>query len=210
MIRVKRLDEPSVLAEKKAEWQSKYDASAKRRPESKQYAHPQIVARLRTMSHGKCFYCEASGKMTVDHYIEVAERRDLTFAWENLYLACPDCQGKKLPNKTIPASDCVDPCDEATDPADHLTFDAESISWRTPRGEQTVKKYQLNRELLDLERARSLRAFCDEVIGLTRTKSLKEIGPAERERLLRYGRGDAPFSSMFRAHFERHGLLRDA
>src|SRR4051812_46282939 len=134
MIRVKRLDEPNLLAEKRAEWQSKYDAkraaNPQARPESMQYAHPRIKDTLQSMSHGKCFYCEALGKMTVDHYIDVAERGDLAFVWENLYLACDECQAK-VPNKSIPVAACVDPCDEAADPADHLKFDEEFISWRT-------------------------------------------------------------------------------
>ena len=125
MIPVKRLGQPGILAQKKVEWQAKYDlrraANPKERPASKQYAHPDVVATLESMSHRKCFYCEGEGKMTVDHYVEVAERGDLAFTWKNLYLACDGCQNK-VPNKSIPVTNCVDPCDLATDPAGTVTF----------------------------------------------------------------------------------------
>jgi hypothetical protein len=212
MIRVKRLDEPSILAEKKAEWQARYEAKAVAspgaRPESKQYAHPQIVDTLHAMSHGKCFYCEAPGKMTVDHYIEVAERRDLAFHWENLYLACDGCQAK-LPNTSIPAAACVDPCDGATDPAEHLAFDAELISWRTPEGEQTIKKYRLKRLRLESERRRRLQEFNTELLEILKTKAMRELSAVELLRLRRYGRADAPFSLMLSAYLEKYDLARD-
>lgn len=206
MIRVKRLGEPRILAEKKDEWQKKYDASGKRRPESKQYGHREIVETLETMSHGKCFYCEGVNRVTVDHHIEVAERRDLAFTWDNLYLACDHCQ-KKVPNTSIPVSGCVDPCDPATDPADHLMFEEEVISWRTPRGEQTIKKYRL--KLLDNERRRWLQRFDRELKEIGRPKPWPQMNAAERERLRRYGKEDSAFSLMFRAYLERHGLLHD-
>ena len=125
--------------------------------------------------HGKCFYCEGEGKMTVDHYIEVAERGDLAFAWINLYLACEGCQAK-VPNTSIPVTDCVDPCDPATNPADHLKFEDEYITFLTPRGEQTIKKYRLKRDPLVSERRRMLQRFNADLIEL-----VMPAGAAERE-----------------------------
>jgi len=205
MIPVRRLEEPTILAEKKAEWQAKYDerraANPKARPESKQYAHRQVVETLEAMSHRKCFYCEGEGKMTVDHYIEVAERGDLAFTWENLYLACAGCQ-EKVPNTSIPVTDCVDPCDPATNPADNLKFEAEFISFRTPRGEQTIKKYRLRREMLVSERRRILQRFNAELIKISETGGWRTMSPMERHRLVRYRQPDCPFSLMFSAYLD--------
>jgi hypothetical protein len=205
MIHVRRLGEPAIFTEKKAEWQAKYDerraANPKARPEQKQYAHRQVVETLEVMSHRKCFYCEGEGKMTVDHYIEVAERGDLAFTWENLYLACDGCQAK-VPNTSIPVIDCVDPCDPATDPADHLKFEAEFISFRTPRGEQTIKKYRLKRELLVSERRRMLQRFNAELIKIGETGGWRTMSPVNRQRLVRYRRQDSPFSLMFGAYLD--------
>ncbi len=202
MIRVTRLAEPAVLAEKKTEWQSRYDARRAKiptaRPESKQYAHPRIVETLESMSHRKCFYCESQGKLTVDHHIEVAERGDLAFRWDNLYLACDGCQ-KKIPNTSLPVTDCVDPCDPATDPSDHLEFDAEYVTFRTPRGEATIKKYRLERGPLVSERRRMLREFDADLRRISETKGWRDMTPSERQHLLGYARSDSPFSSMFSA-----------
>ena len=258
MIRVMRLGEPRVLAERRARWQATYDQKRARtpgaRPESRQYAHPEVIDTLRAMSHGKCFYCEGLGT-SVDHHVEmgaapleqqmslssglraakgrglgspeaawrpgrgriatvpeephpveIAERGDLAFTWTNLYLACDHCQ-KKVPNTSIPVGACVDPCDADTDPADHLEFVGELISHRTPKGEETIKKYRLKQ--LDNERRRHLQRFTEELIEIGKTKPWPEMSAVERERLRRHAREDAPFSMMFRAFLDRHGLLRD-
>ena len=209
MIPLRRLSEPAVLAEKRDEWQAKYDerrsANPKVRPESKQYAHRQVVETLEAMSHGKCFYCEGQGTLEVDHYIEVAERGDLVFAWENLYLACKDCQ-RKMPNASISVTDCVDPCDPAIDPAEHLQFDAEFISFRTLRGELTIKKYCLKRKLLESDRRRMLQRFNTDLLEIGKTKPWPTMDAAERERLIHYGRADGVFSLMFRAYLSKHGI----
>ena len=206
MIHVRRLGEPAMLTKKKAEWQAKYDqrraANPKLRPEHNTYAHDEVVETLEAMSHRKCFYCESEGNLTVDHYVDVAERGDLAFTWENLYLACDGCQ-RKVPNRSIPVTDCVDPCDPATNPADHLKFEAEIISFRTPRGEETIKKYRLKRAQLDSERRRMLQRFNDDLIEISETHGWRAMSPAERQRLLRYRQPDSPFSLMFAAYLDR-------
>jgi hypothetical protein len=211
VIRVPRLDEPRILAERKAAWQAAFDekrAAGKKRPESKQYAHKEIVERLMTMSHNKCFYCEAQGRLTVDHYLEVEERPELAFTWENLYLACDECQ-RKVPNQSLPAVDCVNPCDASIDPAEHLGFDAEFIRWKSPRGQATVKKYRLSSKELDNQRRRELRRFDEELHEISRTKGWAQATAVERASLRRYARADAPFSAMFRDLLDRYGLASD-
>lgn len=208
MIKLKRLPEPPILAQKKAEWKRKYEAkraataNAKLRPESKQYAHPQIVATLEAMSHRKCFYCEADGKMSVDHYIELAERGDLAFDWENLYLACDGCQ-EKLFNTSIPVADCVDPCDPATNPTDHLEFEDEYVTFRTPRGDQTIRKYKLNRPPLVSERRRVLRDIAEALLALSQTQGWQGMDAAARQRFLAYAKADSPFSLTCRAYLDK-------
>ncbi len=128
MIPVTRLQEPRILQEKKTAWTADFVASDKKRPDGSKYAHREVVQTLRSMSHDKCFYCEArEAKLSVDHHIEVSERRDLAFEWSNLYLACDECQGK-LPNRSIPVSDCLDPCEPGVEPAAHIAFVAERAS----------------------------------------------------------------------------------
>jgi hypothetical protein len=109
------------------------------------------------MSHHKCFYCERGltrREQEVDHYVEVSARRDLAFAWDNLYLCCPDCNSQKAPDAQVACADCVDPCSPTQPPSDHLGFADECIFPRNDRGRHTVRKYRLDRDALDLKRSR--------------------------------------------------------
>ncbi len=111
--------------------------------------------------------------------------------------------------ESIPVTDCVDPCDPATDPADHLKFDAEFISFRTPRGQETIKKYRLKRPMLDSERRRMLQRFDWELLEIGKTKAWTAMDTVERERLLRYRQADSPFSLMFRAYLDKLGIAEE-
>lgn len=210
MISLKRLAAPRILVEKAVEWQQAYDTQLAshpgKRPQSGKYAHAEVVATLRSMSHEKCFYCEGAGPLSVDHYVEVAERRDLAFSWENLYLACEGCQDKQ-PNTAIPASECVDPCDQAADPTQHLAFNKEMIRFASPRGDHTIRKYRLNRPLLVSDRRRLLQDFAEDLFAMTETKGRRDLTADEQARLLRYGHADGPFSLMFQRHLRDLGLL---
>ncbi len=210
MSALRRLPAPEVLAEKAVDWQRAYDAQlASRpgtRPPSGKYANPDIVATLRAMIHEKCFYREGEGPFSVDHYLELAERRDLAFSWENLYLSCAGCQGKQ-PNTAIPAASCVDPCDQATAPSEHLAFNKEMVTFASPRGAQTIRKYGLNRPLLVSERRRLLQRFADDLFGMTETKGRRELTADEQAKLVRYGQSDGFFSLMFQRHLRDLGLV---
>jgi uncharacterized protein (TIGR02646 family) len=158
VISITRLPEPARLTENKEKWLAAYLERRQNkpglRPNSRQYGHAEIRSVLEAMSFNKCFYCERKLDETgsqVDHYIEVAENPALAFHWRNLYLSCPDCNRKKLPNTTIPVSDCLDPCDPSENPMEHLTFDREIIRPKigSLKGSQTVQKYRLDRENLN-------------------------------------------------------------
>jgi 5-methylcytosine-specific restriction endonuclease McrA len=211
MIPLRRLEEPRVLAESRERWRDKYleerAKSPKKRPPHAQYAHKDIVATLEAMSFHKCFYCEQStkqGKPEVDHYIEVAERPDRAFEWSNLYLSCNGCNDK-LPNTSIPAADCLDPCDASAPPAEHLTYDEEFIRPRadSTRGRRTIQKYRLDRDDLDHKRVRQLRLF-DKTISSIKSAMLVEqrrsMNDNEKELLRRFRQPDQPFSLMFEVY----------
>jgi len=217
VIRLERSAEPEVLAQKKEAWTKRFlEARAKdpkKRPESKQYAHPKIVEQLQGMSHDKCFYCEDSvkdGVCEVDHYLEVAERPELAFEWSNLYLACKQCN-KKAPNKEISVNDCIDPCDLNANPDEHLTFDREFIRPRngSTRGRTTIKKYRLARTGLEHKRVRHLQRFgevLDEIRKAMVRDGRQEMNERELETLRALGQPEAPFSLMFAEYLKRNGF----
>lgn len=209
MRQLKRLACPEILASKTDEWtrryQEKRSQNPKLRPDSRQYAHRDILDTLAAMSHKKCFYCEHlldEDEYTVDHHVEVSEASGKAFAWDNLYLCCRGCQGK-LAEATVPRADCLDPCDPRIDPADHLTFKHEVILPRndSQRGRQTIRKHKLDRGDLELRRIRQLKLF---LIESNRIKDRQieqgrtHLTDDERALLRRFSAPEHPFSLMFR------------
>ncbi|MEY4905096.1 MAG: hypothetical protein RLZZ292_2911 [Bacteroidota bacterium] len=116
------------------------------------------------MSFHKCFYCESKLKnipKEIDHFIEVAERRDLAYQWTNLYLACTNCNDK-FPNKKIPVIDVLDSCKDSDEEIQkHLTFEDEFIFAKdnSEKGLKTIQKFRLDTELLDRLRLKQLYWF---------------------------------------------------
>lgn len=210
MIPVPRLQEPRILQEKSAAWTADFLASDKKRPDGSKYAHREIKQTLRSMSHDKCFYCEArEGKLSVDHHIEVSERRDLAFEWSNLYLACDECQGKE-PNTSIPVADCLDPCEPGVEPEAHISFVAERAKAQTDRGDRTIRKYRLNHPAQILQRRGQLLLWCevlDRIQKLQITGGGRAMTQAELAELRRFGDADEPFSLMFSCLLRARALL---
>ena len=214
MIRLTRFAaEPRILAEKKVEWLAAFRLALakdpKKHPQSSQYAHKEVVDALERMSFHKCFYCEQSIKESgreVDHFIEVAEEPDGAFVWKNLYLSCEKCNDK-LPNRTVPVGDCLDPCDPAVEPRMHLTFEKEVIRPRngSEKGRETIRKYKLDRAELDLKRARMLQRLTDSVIGILRKMNAdgrSAMTSDEDEVLQSFCQPEHPFSLMFTVQLE--------
>ena len=165
------------------------------------------------MSFHKCFYCEQSTKQTrkeIDHYLEVEERPELAFDWDNLYLSCCECN-RKLTNRALAASSCVNPCDPNIDPGDHLSFDDEFIRAKpgSGRGAETIRKYRLDRSDLDHKRVRLLRDFLTRLVEIRDAQNRdggRPMTEAEKEILRAYRQAERPFSLMFRIYLERNHL----
>ena len=94
------------------------------------YSHRDVVAVLHRMQHGKCCYCEMciaesrSGRH-VEHYRPRASFPNLTYAWNNLLLACADCNSAKsnyFPKSKNGTPLLLDPSDPGINPEDHIEF----------------------------------------------------------------------------------------
>ena len=94
------------------------------------YGYGEVVEVLHRMQHGKCCYCEMciaesrSGRH-VEHYRPKSLFPALTYQWNNLLLACADCNSAKLDK--FPYSEdrkplLIDPSDPSADPEDHIEF----------------------------------------------------------------------------------------
>ena len=168
MIKVERSAKPSILEEKAEIWLEELQAAP---PESKKtiqkrYAEPEVRAALEEMFHDKCAYCESHVSHVTTAHIEhfrpkgKPEFEHLTFEWENLLLACPDCNSKHKKDQFPEDADggpLINPCEE--EPSEHFSFVFEngfaSVYGMTKRGECTEILLKLNR--VKLRRYRSSR-----------------------------------------------------
>jgi HNH endonuclease len=211
---IQRLSKPDKLVESEKKWTDTFLASGEKRPESKQYGHEKIKSLLFTMSHNKCYYCEQQLKgvpSEIDHFIEVAECKDLAYSWENLYLACHNCNGK-VPNKSIAVTTVLDPCKDSDEEImQHLTFEDEEIISKngSEKGLRTITKYKLSSEDLDAIRGKFLKQFHKKIIELQtiRIKENRKLNVAETKSLLRFAAPDFPFSLMFRIQLKKYNFL---
>jgi len=214
MVPLVRGPTPRVLVEKGPAWTKKYLADPNKRPDHRCYGHVEVRVELRRMSSHKCFYCErrlAEVEQEVDHYVEVAERPQDAFTWSNLYLSCGSCNGGKAPNATHPVTACVDPCASVPIPDAHLTFECERIEPRDGSmvGRATIRKYNLDRDDLDLMRSKALGELRDALIAIQQVmirEGRKEFSDAERSLLRLFGDPIRPFSLMMSIYLRRLGV----
>ena len=212
---LQRLAKPSILEEKEEIWRKNFVDSSKKRPDNSKYAHAQIRDTLNSMSFHKCFYCERRLKgvaQEIDHFIEVAERRDLAYDWDNLYLACDNCNNK-LPNRTISTTDALDPCRDTDEIIEEcLTFEKGSIQAKSgsQKGLRTIQKYKLDSEQLDHVRTRQLQLFYEVLIEIQKRMIVEQrqsMSEQEKEALLSFENPDRPFSLMFKILLEKYPNL---
>lgn len=214
-----RLPCPDILARKQAEWQRKYEeklaTNPQARPDSNKYAHKDIRKQLWTMSHGKCFYCESlltDTSKEVDHQVEVSVDPSQAYAWDNLCLACPNCNDK-LPNDAIPVTAALDPCrDSDEEIRANITFEDEVIRAvpGSVKGLNTIQKYRLNTELLDSKRSKWLNRIAKVIINI-QNNLIKEgrdrCTAEEMRRLQLFMQPDSPYSLMSTIYISKIKLL---
>ncbi|WP_435355658.1 HNH endonuclease [Emticicia sp. SJ17W-69] len=211
---INRLPKPQILVEKEQHWTSQFLSSTNKRPDSSKYRHPDILATLNSMSFHKCFYCEQKLKgvpSEIDHFIEVDERRELAYNWDNLYLSCTNCNNK-LPNKSISVKDALDACFDADEVIEkHLYFEKECIKARgnSNIGAKTIQKYKLDTIQLDLLRSRKLTDFYNVLLkikDLQIKQKRSSLTIDEKEKLLQFANNDSSFSLMFKLLLRKIGI----
>lgn len=216
MRHIERLSQPAILKEKQAEWQEKYEAKLAvdphARPDNSKYAHKEIKDTLYAMSYGKCFYCESKlsgGNKEVDHFVEVAIDHRKAYEWDNLYLSCTNCNDK-IDHKAIPVTDALDPCSDSEEEIrNNITFVDELICAvpGSTKGLNTIKKYRLNTDLLDMKRGQWLRKLLKTVADIEAVmidEGRKSVTDSEKKTLLRYMSPDQPYSLMSEVYLRTH------
>ena len=214
MIHLTRLPEPKILVQKKAEWLNKFLQSGYARPSNTTYGHTEIRRDLDTISHHKCFYCERLLRgvpKEIDHYIEITCDRTEAFKWENLFLACSNCNDK-IPHNVIPVGDALNPFLHTNEQIEeHVTFNSEVIRIKNDSllGNRTIKKYRLDSDVLEFTRSKFLNKFYEDLLNI-RDKCSQEnrfMNEDETEALRKYSYPDHPYSLMFKVILRKRNLL---
>lgn len=208
MRHIDRLPTPRILSEKQNKWQQKYEQKIaekpKARPDSSKYAHKDILQQLNSCSFNKCFYCESKLTGTsreVDHYIEVAIDPSGAFEWTNLYLSCNNCNDK-LDHNTVPVTEALNPCVDSDEQIQrHITFERECIRSQagSEKGLNTIRKFRLDSDALDLKRSKWLNKLATIVIEIDnqmREENRTVHSFEEKDRICRFMQSDQPYSLM--------------
>jgi 5-methylcytosine-specific restriction endonuclease McrA len=202
---LKKLEEPDILKANKVVWTAEYVAAPiGSKPE--RWRHDQIVQRLRSETCEKCAYCEAIIEDVsyphVEHILPKTRMPEQVYSWQNLTRACEVCNTKKG-NYHNPIAPLLHPYDD--DPSEHLDFHGPIVSWRlgSIAGERTVKRLDLSRPALVVERARRIQQLHDEI-------SRWYGSDGEDRELLslvidRHLSDDSEFVASLRAHAHRLG-----
>lgn len=94
-----KAEEPEVLQQNKENWTRAYREDPSNNTRKYRYRHPDIKSALVEETGNKCVYCESKiGHNTpgdVEHKTPSSEDRSMHFEWENLTIACTECNRRK-------------------------------------------------------------------------------------------------------------------
>ena len=156
MRNVVRLEKPAPLTNNAAKWteelmhqiSEKGNFSLVDKKYKKKYSHKDVREQLLKMYNGCCCYCErhvgSSGH--IEHLMPMAIYHDKAFDWNNLHIACADCNSAKSDkyNENAPILDpVVDRPIEA-----HLSYRFNRVKPLTERGKTTRDHADLDRDHL--------------------------------------------------------------
>lgn len=138
-------------------------------------------------TNGKCAYCESKVRHIVsgdiEHIVPKSRRPDLTFAWDNLTLACPICNTSKG-SHWEEAGPLLNPY--VDDPEQHLYAVGYQVQSHpeSARGVRTVRVLDLNRADLQERRKERIERLLrlTDAMGETHDAETKAALLAEVER----------------------------
>lgn len=163
-------------------------------------AFREIRDTLRTMASGRarCMYCEDSAAKDIEHFWPKADYPLKAFDWLNYLLACGDCNSNNKRNQfPLDASGrplLLDPT--VDEPMEHLSLSPSSGRFTnlTPKGQESIKVFGLNRGLLEKGREAAWRGI--ERMLLDYDGSC-ERGDLKRADKVKEDLRQSPFASVF-------------
>lgn len=214
MISLNKLAKPQVLKDNAAAWTTTVLAKLASgqklsKAEKTRYNHADVKAQLVAETHGKCAYCESKIRHIspgdIEHALPKSGEPSKWFEWDNLTLACTECNRRKG-TKVGPF---IDPY--ADDPADHLDFHGPFVWTKSGsvKGIFTEGELELNRLDLFERRTARLKGLLKQidVISLVGDPGAREV--LKRD-FLKELAGDREYAAMARslaAKLQQSGTL---
>lgn len=213
---------------------------AKSRKAKAEYRKKAVVKTLWEMQHGKCCYCEqtipSKGHLkAVEHFRPKAVFTGRTNDWNNLLLACAQCNGEKSDKFPVELTSeskevkviylksykggrplIIDPSNPSIDPEDHLDFDVtiESVYGlikpknNSRLGRETIGAIGLDENFYTMEHRKIVRMLLERLIVMADAADRSEAERVEnsKERFEGWMSSKSEFAALARA-FARHHKL---
>ena len=209
-----------------------YKSHRRRFPDKEYYKKKYVKSILMQIHHNKCCYCETKrytpSDMHVEHFRPKGAVRQssaegnefpgyywLTYCWENLLLACPDCNTTKgtifpLENPSQRARSHKDDLSQereqfvnpaAEDPRDHIYFVDDLPVARTERGLHTIEVLGLRRAAVTEQRIERIQQvqMAITIVRIVEAKPSPDFEDSKRRAykfIKEAKQPDAAFSSM--------------
>lgn len=183
MRNIEKSPEPKILQEKKEDWKAALLSENSQTNQIK-YRDPEIKTALLSETSNKCVYCESkighNCPGDIEHKIPKSLKPELTFDWDNMTIACNECNRRK---GQYYDPDCMF-LDPNIDDVESLLCHVGPIVFNVPgstRSEVTVRLLELNtlvgrQSLIDrkMEKLESIKNLCERTIK-TRNPVLKSF-----------------------------------
>ena len=142
-----KLAQPAVLEENHLDWLASYKADKTNSTNKYRYRHADIKDTLKEETGLKCVYCESKiGHNTpgdIEHKVPSSKDEDQHFTWENLTIACTECNRRKNDYYEI-GNEFLDPYSD--DVESLLEHHGPLVYWKSAntRAETTIRILELN------------------------------------------------------------------
>ncbi|QMV42318.1 HNH endonuclease [Cohnella cholangitidis] len=168
MIMLAKLDIPEILRINGDTWTQEYlqfHSSGNKIPDTlkSKYRLKEIKEKIVKETHGKCAYCESKVNHIcpgdIEHILPKGERPELVFTWDNLTLACEECNRSGKKTYYNPLSPLVNPYKD--DPRNHFMAAGPMVFQKAGdrKGFTSQKVLKLNRTSLIERRSERLKAI---------------------------------------------------
>lgn len=210
MRRLTKLPEPNVLSENKTAWLDEYLREPDNNYKKTRYRNNEIKKILKKETGFKCVYCESKiGHNTpgdVEHKIPSSKNQLLHFSWNNLTIACGECNRRKNDYYEV-GSEFLDPYTEDVEELVLHHGPVVSSKLGNVRAEITVRKLEfLQREQLIFMKIEKIRYINNLLERIKREADpiLKALLSAELEESTKH---TAEYSAMILSIIADHGIV---